>query len=77
MRNVLRREMFGDYELSLIEITHPTMPSMRAIDYDVRICMASGGFTRPVRDMSHGFADEEAAWSAGLKYIESVKGKLP
>lgn len=73
MRNVIRTERFGDFELSLIEISRPSEDGAIAFDYNIRVCLASGGTTRPIGDLSEGFADRDSAWAAGLKHVAVLR----
>ncbi|GLQ89155.1 hypothetical protein [Dyella flagellata] len=69
MKSLLRQEMFGKHQLSLIEVTHPSMPGNRGIAYEVRTRTPSGKFTRAIGDSSQGYASEDEAWQAGVAFV--------
>lgn len=69
MRTTLRREMIGDWELSLIAITHPTNASVRIVDFKARMRLPDGGFTREVGDSTRGFSSDDEAWEAGKAFV--------
>jgi hypothetical protein len=75
MRNLLRQEMVGDYQLSLIEVVHPTMPQLRGIDFEVRRRLPAGKLSGPIGDSSQGFHSEQDGWNAGFAFIARLEQK--
>lgn len=68
MRKTIRREMIGNWELSLIEIPHPSDPTARVLDFRARMRLP-GGFASEIGDCDHGPASEAEVWEAGQAFI--------
>lgn len=69
MSSIVRREMIGDWELSLTEIKHPADSGVIAYRFDARMSLGGGRFTKEIGEHTRRFLSKAAAWTAGRQFI--------
>lgn len=69
MHGFIRREMIGDWELSLTEIRHSTNPRVTTYRFGARMSLGGGRFNKEIGDHARGFLSKAVAWEAGKAFI--------
>lgn len=69
MNSIVRREMIGEWELSLREIKHPANLRVTAYRFGARMSLGGGRFTKEIGLHTRRFLSKAAAWTAGREFI--------
>jgi hypothetical protein len=69
VNSIVRREMIGDWELSLTEIKHPANARVTAYRFAARMSLGGGRFTKEIGEHTRRFLSKAAAWTAGREFI--------